>query len=715
MLRFASVNGHEDSQSTLGWLQATFRPDDPPLVDRGIEVEWLARGMTAGGSRVCRQRLALLDPERYQKTLSLLRRDLCGIGSERWDLTQIWPAGDGKPISQELWYYSATGDEGKVRSLLSLCPWDVNSKFLDETPLIAACRSGHSSIARLLVDKGANASLLDHQGRGALHFLSSFDTGDIAEMAHILVGAGGELEVCSKGSSDLSCSHGRPGNDTFYGHGSGTVLLWAVQTNCLEAVKVLLDLGAKVFPTTCSTNPKDRHFSPVHFASRMHQSEILKTLLDNANTKADVDIPAALNEAQAMEEDIQVFPLAYAASYPGRLAAARIMLHGADHIRQCYKTVHLLLDAGATADVDGKSVFSFTSSLGPCHGLRALFSWGDGRLRPNFTEWVKSLLLACGAEDRDTFDHFLAANVITKEGQGWPEVIDELARRTDDTYYVNAAIAKHKALSPALADYSAAFSTAWIMGHQKVARCIFEQTDRYDVVTHREIENKGIYGSVLGSLIWDSKFRPSSVKTIGAFLNCVGARDSIFENVIQVIENDDRTCMNALQCALIYRPRSNVSTGADILNELTKHFRHPNKHLGTVFGPDRDTLLHLAIKSGHPAAADFLLKLPGIDAAQRHARGLTPFDACITRWANTVRDESLSFTHDIESGVPRSKAIEYWGTETKEFIEVLTRNGAHKHGSLSHMFKRVSDDEIQMIQVDDDGKVSYSDGAYQCK
>lgn len=124
----------------------------------------------------------------------------------------------------------------------------VNSQFLGETPLIGACRSGQSNIVRILLNEGADATRLDHLGRGALHFLSSFDTQGMAEMAHLLLGSGGELETWSTGSSDFSCSKGRPGFDSKYGHGNGAALLWAVQTNCSEAVKVLLDLGAKVFP-----------------------------------------------------------------------------------------------------------------------------------------------------------------------------------------------------------------------------------------------------------------------------------------------------------------------------------------------------------------------------------------------------------------------------------------------------------------------------------
>jgi hypothetical protein len=717
MLYFASSNGHEGSQLTIGWLQATFRPNDAPLVSRAQEIVWLARGMTKG-SRMCRQRLALLDPERHQETMKLLRREYCGIGSNDWHMASLWPAGVHGSVSADLWYYSVTGDERKARSLLSDHPWTVNSHFLDETPLIGACRSGHSNIVRILLNEGADAARLDHLGRGALHFLSSFDTQDVAEMAHLLLGSGGELETWSTGSSDLSCSQGRPGFDSKYGHGNGTALLWAVQANYPEAVQVLLDLGAKVFPTARPANPRGRHFSPVHWASRMHQSNILGMLLDYA-VRAGVDVAAMLNTApEAMEEGVlDMVPLEHAVSYPGGFAASRIMLHGADHIQQCFKTVHLLLGAGARVDGGEYSIFSAASGFGPCHGLQALFAWRGARLCPDFSEWAKCLVLASGFEDRGTFNLLLAADVETMEGRGWPEIIDALATRTDDTYYIKAAIAKHKALSPPRADYSAAFSNAWIMGHHKVAQCIFDQTDRYDVVTHRPIDGTGTQGSVLGFLIRESKFRPSGVKSISAFLDCLGARDSIFENVIQIVEGDESTHMDALQLALFYWPRSNISIGVDILDALTKHFRHPKNHLGKVYGSDRDTLLHLAIRSGHSSAADFLLKLPGMEAihGQRQARDLTAFDVCLIRWADSVRDSSFSFMHDIDAGVPKSKVIEYWNAETEEFTKVLTRHGANKHGKLSHMIKRVSANEVLMVEVGKDGKVSHNNFPYQGK
>ncbi|GAB1320919.1 hypothetical protein MFIFM68171_11129 [Madurella fahalii] len=335
----------------------------------------------------------------------------------------------------------------------------------------------------------------------------------MVEIAGLLLAAGGELESWSTDSSDLF-----------------QALLWAVQANCPKAVQVLLDLGAKVFPITRPVHRRGRHFSPVHWASRLHQSEILKMLLDNA-AKTGIDAAEPLNTAwESMEEGVdEMLPLALASSYPGGFVMPRIMLHGADYIQQCFRTVHMLLNAGAKVD--------------------------------------------CA------------------------------------------------------------------------------------------VDAVGGSVSILGCLIYEAKSHPGAVKAIGAFLSCVGARNFIFEKFIQM-EDSKRTCMNALQFALVYRPRSHVSPGVDILIELTKYFRHPKSHLGAVFGPKCHSLFRMVMDMGNPAAAEFLLKLPGIDAPQRDAYGLTAFDVCITRWANSTRDTSLAFTSAIEDGVPSSKAIEHWDMET---------------------------------------------------
>ncbi|KAL2132943.1 hypothetical protein VTI74DRAFT_3133 [Chaetomium olivicolor] len=534
------------------------------------------------------------------------------------------------------------------------------------------------------------------------------------DIAQRLVAAGASLEAWSWRSSDLYS--GGTGLDSQYGHANGTPLFWAVQANCRQAVEILLNLGARVFPQSKPARRTGRHYSPVHWAARMHQSEILHLLL--RNYKANTGVTEVLNTAweAAQEGSPAMLPLGLATSYPGGLVLARMLLHGANHIEQCFKTVHLLLDRGADVgqvSAAENSAFGMAANLGPPYGLRALLTWRDGRLRPDIADWAKYLSLACINDDRSTFDELRAIDVVANEHYTWPSILAEVALRTDETYYLNAIITKHQELDPAPADYSAAFFNAWSRGHEKAAQAIFER-GRCDVGMLSYRPHLNAYRSILGDLIWDAKFHPSHVKTIDAFLKLFGERDSVFENVIKMGDSPP-TVMNALQYTLTYRPGSNVSTGVDILQVLTKYFNDQIKHLSPPFGPERSSLLHMAVQMGNLPAAGFLLTLHGVDARYRNANGFAAFDLCVIRWQDSARNGSLVYTGALEAGVPEAKAGEQWETKTRLFMNLMQRRGASRFGSISHAFKMLSAEELQMIEIDEDGEFTIFKGSYQGK
>ena len=78
----------------------------------------------------------------------------------------------------------------------------------------------------------------------------------------------------------------------------------------------------------------------------MHQSEVLSLLLSHAETNPNTtgsSVAEALNTAweASQAETLAILPLGLAATYVGGLLLARMLLHGAGHIEQCFKTVHL--------------------------------------------------------------------------------------------------------------------------------------------------------------------------------------------------------------------------------------------------------------------------------------------------------------------------------------------------------------------------------------
>src|SRR3569833_3065462 len=275
-----------------------------------------------------------------RETLGILRNAYGGVGSEGWDMATLGFHTRRMYKSGDLWSYSTVGDEAEVRRRLALSAGAVDTPFTGETPLIGACRSGHVGLARLLAAAGAS------------------------------------LEPWCWRSSDISREGA--GLDYRYGLAGGTPLLWAVQANCREAVEVLLELGAMTFPQR-PAGRTGRHFSPVRWAARMHQSEMLDMLMSSVGggtTVAEM-LNSALEESQ--EGTGPILPIGLAASQLGGLVFARILLHGNDHIEQCFKTAQRLLDADASVErvtEGGLTALHIAAGyIGPPFVLGALLDW----------------------------------------------------------------------------------------------------------------------------------------------------------------------------------------------------------------------------------------------------------------------------------------------------------------------------------------------------
>ncbi|KAK1832866.1 hypothetical protein QBC39DRAFT_64619 [Podospora conica] len=704
MLLFAANNGHENSQMLFGWLHAVFKPGVPLPVPQLLELEWLEIGFR-GGSRVSGERLKTLDEQRYHQVSTQIRSKYGGIGSEDWNLASLKHEIPGSDVLGRVWISATTNDETELRDTIPRLPRGHLDLLFGggETPLMAACRSGHVNVVQILLESGASAAVCDDGGRGPLHHLSSFQSEDIPDIARNLVSSGADLEAFSWRCSDFSS--GGAGWDSRYGHANGTPLAWAVQAKCIPAIQTLLELGAEVFPQPKSIPTRarrsGRRCSPIHWASRLHQSEILAMLLAKPNM--DTPIDELLNSAweSMLEEVIPMLPLGLAVSYAGGVQLARILLHGTSHVDQCHRTVHLLLDAGALVNNRGhklgearESEFITACDFGPPHGLSALLTWHNGILRPDTRAWLQCLLLSCRDGSKGLFDELLAVQINLTGPYTWPGILNEVVQRTDDVCFINAIITKHQAVEPGPYDYSVPFATAWYRGRLNTAPVLFG-AGWCDVI-------QGQRFTILGDLIWDAKHHPSHVRIVEAFIQCVGARDTIFEDVNRQ-DNKYSLKLNAIQLALAYRSRPGVSTGVEILKVLTRYFRHPRRHLGQTMGENKLSLLHMVVDMANPPATDFLLQLPGIDPGARSADGLTAFDHCILRWQNSARDNSLDYTSALEAGVPLEKAKNDWDAGTTALLATMKRRGASKYGFISIAVKRLSAEHIKVMLVSEEG------------
>lgn len=192
------------------------------------------------------------------------------------------------------------GSVERILSLLSSGSFEIDEASPEQgiTPLMCAATLGHSRAVRILLNKGASASILCQNG-AALHMAAL--RGHVA-ITKMLVKAAADLEATStkgKGSTPLHFAAGEghleivnvlikaganPNSRTFDG---STPLHAVAQEGHLEVIDVLIRAGA---------NPNSRALkghTPLYEAAQLGQVEAMKTLL---RANADPLLPT-LNDA----------------------------------------------------------------------------------------------------------------------------------------------------------------------------------------------------------------------------------------------------------------------------------------------------------------------------------------------------------------------------------------------------------------------------------
>lgn len=723
MLRFAAQNDHVNAQCLLGWMENIFRPSMPrePLGLR--EIEWLKRGVLEG-SRIARIQLKKADPEAYAEALHILRTQRRGMGGVQWTIPDLHQF---EPIQQclaSIWYHASTGRLEELRDMLSsmresgvpeLDLW-VNAPYeTDDSPLLLeACRSGHTAVVHLLLEFGADASLRDRSGVGPLHFLSSFEPSDMLPVATALISGGCGLETWSSGAVNSYVVR-FAGLDGIYAHADGTPLLWAVAAGSIEAVDVLLSLGADPWSRERQERIDSHHehhaFSPVLWAAQAHQAELLERLLRDFSPP---EIDALLNShGQTTHGGREhIGPLGFACLHAGGRILARMILHGPKHMEQCKKTIHMLLDMGASPDRvmltggsrDPLSALRVACRGGQPYGLQALLCWKNGTLRPRFSEWGKLLIAVAARDERSLFDELRRVDVQHVERRDWVELIARMAGECNNERYVHAVISKHQDVDPSPADYTLAFAMALQSVYPRNARVIYERADKVDACYVSDYKGTSSRFTILGSLINNAKLDPNRIAAVDAFLDITKGRDSVFERVM--VEEGEEQGLNALQMSIMYAFNSgHLSTGADVLGLLLKRFNHPTKHLACRHGSMGESLLHMAVSNGNQAALDVLLTEDGIKVDALNSEKLTPFDYCLVRWQDSSRDASKTVQDAIRAGKNTQWVHDQWEEATERMMRFMERKGMSKHGKIACSFKRISSSTIQSIMVSVDGKV----------
>jgi len=229
-----------------------------------------------------------------------------------------------------------------VRFLLGAADPLYRKAMLDEqnsrgdTALVAACRSGHAAIARILMEAGASSQICNADDENGLHWLASLDDADVFDVAWALLAGGADLH---KSSHPGGIFISEVASVFYHNAEPGTPLHRAVAAQNLAAIQALLQLGASTL-IACGRSM----WTPLGRAASLRRVDIVKLLLNETRQFDDFNRPFKGTRSML-------------ASAVSNLKSGKLMLHYTSSqcdIGQALADVcSLLLQAGAKLEVSG--------------------------------------------------------------------------------------------------------------------------------------------------------------------------------------------------------------------------------------------------------------------------------------------------------------------------------------------------------------------------
>ncbi|KAF1828401.1 hypothetical protein BDW02DRAFT_512397 [Decorospora gaudefroyi] len=252
-----------------------------------------------------------------------------------------------------LHYAAAAGNSTALQHLIITydCDIDLPNQHVDETPLLCACAGGKLECALFLLDNGADPNGYCFGQEGPLHWLSSFLPHQMETVAKRLLSAGADLELRSGGMRQDVRGIRADWEHLF--EIRTTPLGRAVLMNNIDAVKVLLQLGANPLTKSAVKHPKEWKgmdnmstmidvASPLELAAILTYPEILTAFITHIDSGASSPSVKLLSE-------IDMLDLARSKSitHTDPVSLQSRLVRCGSHYKQNLKTTLMLLYARA--------------------------------------------------------------------------------------------------------------------------------------------------------------------------------------------------------------------------------------------------------------------------------------------------------------------------------------------------------------------------------
>lgn len=635
LMAFAAYNGHKEAQTAVGSLSDLFK--DAPTVSRDLELEWLLANSRAG-SLTAQQRFRDLDTDGFTTAMSDVLQEN-GITCPSLNqslliyLRQARQSGSQADVIFSKLHESAiTGNVGLLLEIPAelLSDWYECENALGETPLIVACRGGHTSVLKLLLSRGANAAHKTSYGVTSLHFLAAFDDDDIPKVISTLLQGGVDIDsICEQNTIYKELS------DSSFGQVGGTPLLWAVAAGNHRAVQALLSHGADPFTTEedslefSTYTPKE---SPIALAARFHRIDLLKTIIGNFDS---VSCRRFIAECNSVRNRSSLGLFRSLGCHPG-LRIYDYILYGRQYQYDASSCVRLLFDVGVDPIALARHFWLSKHSqlahpiMGACVSnnsltLRYLWDYQDGILRPTPKLWIIALRRAVFEGDRESFDFLIHRRDDITADVSWDVIaIKKILSQTNDLYFTTGIlrlVQRHGVvLSPT--NSRSIFQAAVVQGHFEVATRFWE--------THNiNLAQRTGGNTLLHYLISVSSGFPDMESKSSFLLTLSNNRDVLFWD-IGYLEGRGLT---ALQLAARL-PAQKRSASPGMFHTILQLFSEA-KYMNAQFSGNSSskragyTALHFAVSSGNLSAVDYLVQQPGIVTNVRSYQGETPMDLCV--------------------------------------------------------------------------------------
>ncbi|KAH8674642.1 hypothetical protein BGZ60DRAFT_373143 [Tricladium varicosporioides] len=543
-------------------------------------------------------------------------------------------------------------------SLLHSTPTLLRQVFAgQETPLLLACSSGHIRIVELFLQKGGDPTIGNSDGVTLLHWLVAFNAKDKQRL----------LDLCGNHNVDFNAKAVITGRVTYKTNFvgiplSGTPLHWAVATNDIAAINILLARGSD--PTFRQLLEGDTwNLSPFELACRLSHAESVQRLLQEPEVRTIVNSPRLL----LPNSSILVRPLFHTLSGDERWE--RLIRNGVNFKNETMETIRLLTEHGVTTDAvlevgPLKMSAAFATAYHQCNAdiMQAGLNYGfEKEIDSTFggaSSGGSALFLAITHGDREMFKSLLehGANISVSDQYGFTP-LQRAAKERDDIYFAEKLIEAGSSVDPVDPTKISAFYVGVYAGNFKVARYL------YDRGADRDRMVQGSPMTILGSMI--SKHTRSSVRRVEFLL---GLPDRGSDGFIAMKYQEKVFSAYHFAVPDIGENPDDAEITRIMVFLLLEKYCEP-KYLNSTDGSHHDTVIGMATEVGNYKVVQALLKA-GADPNIEDEYGRTALDKLYWRYCYPSLTEALKEIEISDKSLV-NRTLRYVNHNTSETLSLL--------------------------------------------